>query len=254
MRFMTTRTPLLTALGQRIRDARLARGWSQKDLCARAEVSPRFLVMLERGEGNPSLLRLVDIARALEIALAELVRDLEPRVLDKVALVGLRGAGKSTIGAEVARELAWSFVELGREIESQAGMSTGEVFEYHGAARYREWALEALERLLRRPEPAVIEVGGSLVVDPAVLQLLRERTVLVWLRATPEQHLARVRAQGDLRPMAGRADALGELRQILAAREPLYAQAAVQVDTVEQGRLGTVRAVVEAVRKGGGSS
>ena len=242
---MTPRDHLLVRLGARIRDHRTAKGLSQKALCGAAGVSPRFLVMLERGEGNPSVLRLFDLAQALGVSLSQLMAELDAApAAPIVSLVGLRGAGKSTIGARAATELGWEFVELGREIEALAGMSTGEVFEFHGDVHYRELAIEALRGVLERGAPVVVEVGGSLVLDPMVLNLLLERTHMIWLRATPEQHLARVRSQGDLRPMAGRGDALGELRDILAARAPLYAQAPQVIDTVTSGLEQAVAHVV----------
>ena len=242
---MTSRERLLTRLGGRIRQRRTALGLSQKALCAAAGVSPRFLVMLERGEGNPSVVRLFDLAQALGVTLSALTADLDARpTVPAVSLVGLRGAGKSTIGARAAGQLGWDFVELGREIEALAGMSTGEVFEFHGDAHYRALAVDALRGVLGRGRPVVIEVGGSLVLDPLVLELLLARTHMIWLQATPEQHLARVRSQGDLRPMAGRDDALGELRDILAARAPLYAQAPQAIDTVAEGVDAAVMRVV----------
>lgn len=231
-------------LGERIRALRTGLGLSQKQLCEVAGVSPRFLVMLERGEGNPSVLRLFDLAGALGVDLSELTAGLGGAAAPAIALVGLRGAGKSTIGGRAAAALGWQFVELGREIEALAGMSTGEIFEYHGAEHYRELAIDGLRAVLGRGQPVVIEVGGSLVVDPLVLDLLLDRTRVVWLRATPEEHLARVRAQGDTRPMAGRDDALGELRGILAAREPLYAQAPDAIDTVAVGLAAAVERIV----------
>ncbi len=244
---MTPRDPLLVRLGARIREHRTARKLSQKALCGAAGVSPRFLVMLERGEGNPSVLRLFDLAQALGVSLSQLMADLDAApAAPVVSLVGLRGAGKSTIGARAAAELDWEFVELGREIEALAGMSTGEVFEFHGDVHYRELALEALRGVLGRGRAAVVEVGGSLVLDPVVRSLLLEHTHMIWLRATPEQHLARVRSQGDLRPMAGRGDALGELRDILASRARLYAQAPRVIDTVEAGLAQAVAHVVAA--------
>lgn len=261
----------LTTLGGRVRAARLARGWSQRELCAASGLSPRFLVQVEQGEGNPSVLRLAELAEALGVSLAALVAGLGPAVDDvdrlaaavrelpegrradwlramtspgaKVALVGLRGAGKSTVGQALAGRLGWAFVELDRRVEDRAGMRLAEVFEFHGAERYRELARRALGEVLDSADPSVIEVGGSLVADPVAWEEVRRGCRVVWLRASPEEHLERVRAQGDLRPMAGRVDALGELRQILVAREPLYRMAHEVVST--QGR--PVEGVVEDV-------
>ncbi|MCB9741174.1 MAG: helix-turn-helix domain-containing protein [Alphaproteobacteria bacterium] len=270
-------TPLLSAVGQRIRDARQAKGWSQRELCRRSGVSPRFLVQVEAGEGNPSLARLGELAAALELSLAHLVAGLGPqsdwvdRVASevrelpeaeqrrallrvaaagrpKIALVGLRGAGKSTVGRALAERLGCNFVELDREVEALAGMRLAEVFEYHGAEHYRELAREALERALAEPGRVVLELGGSVVTDPSLYALLQARARVIWLKASPEEHLRRVREQGDLRPMEGRPDALRELREILAHRTPLYAQAHQVVDTVAAGIPGSVDAVIGALR------
>lgn len=245
---------LLHELGSRVRAARQARGWSQAELSRRAGVSARFLVDLESGAGNISVLRLAEVAQAVEVSLAALLGGLGPvadeadalaslspeqrrRALAavgggrKVALVGLRGAGKSTVGPLLAERLGAAFVEVDAEVEARAGMQLGEIFEYHGAARYRELEREVLEGLLARPEPLVLATGGSLVTAGETWEWLRGHARSVWLRASPEAHLARVAAQGDHRPMRGRPDALAELRGILAAREPLYGQAALRVDT-----------------------
>ena len=264
---------ILGVLGARIRQMRLARGWSQRELGGRASVSPRFLVQLESGEGNVSVRRLADVAGALGASLVSLLAGLGPvddladrfaakalsldpvgaaDLLDglrlpsiaKVSLLGLRGAGKTAVGRQAAARIGCPFVELDRRVEEQAGMTLAEVFEYHGPERYRELSVAALRQVLAQPAAVVLEVGGSVVLDPTVLELLDSRTRLVWLRATAEEHLRRVRAQGDTRPMAGRADPLGELRAILAAREPLYARAAHHVDTVNAGEMGAVDAVV----------
>lgn len=254
------RSQMLQLLGARVRAARLDRGLSQRELCARAGVSARFLVQVEAGEGNPSIDRLADIAQALEVSLVALFAGLGPsqdavdavaaavRALpmeaqrhealrlgaarrEKLALVGLRGAGKSTAGRRVAERWGCPFVELDRAIEDAAGMVLADVFEVHGAEGYRLLAREALERALQAPGRAVLELGGSLVADEELYGLLRRHARVVWLRASPEEHLRRVQAQGDLRPMQGRADALGELRAILDARTPLYRLADHQIDT-----------------------
>ena len=163
---------------------------------------------------------------------------------DKITLVGLRGAGKSTIGRRAAERTGCAFVELDRRVAELAGMSLAELFEYHGAEGYRNFAIDALERVLAEPGRAIIEVGGSLVLDERAMDLLQEHSRMIWLRASPEEHLRRVRDQGDSRPMAGRSDALGDLELILSRREPLYGQAESHVDTVELGIDGAVAAVL----------
>ena len=261
----------LTQLGQRVREHRNRRGWSQKELCARAGVSARFLVQVERGEANPSISRLAEIAQALGVSLTALVAGLGPgdavdeiaaharemdmrqrrrlllrlrgQVREKVALVGLRGAGKSTIGQALAARSGARFVELDRRVEELAGMSLSEVFEFHGAERYRELARGALDEALAQPGAAVLEIGGSLVQDAELYTALRAACRVVWLRASPEAHLSRVQGQGDLRPLAGFADPLVQLRSILAARSPLYALAEVELDTEELGVDGVIGAL-----------
>lgn len=246
--------PLLVDLGRKVRALRGERGWAQAELARRAGVSPRFLVELEGGTGNISVRRLHDVAGALGVSLVTLVAGLGPvrdaadelAALDperrdalvsrvhageKVALVGLRGAGKSAVGARLARALGVPLVEVDAGVEALAGMRLGEIFEYHGPARYRELEREALDAALARPGGAVLATGGSVVTAAETWAMLRDRTRTVWLRASPESHLARVEAQGDFRPMRGREDALAELKAILAGRAPLYAEAALHVDT-----------------------
>jgi XRE family aerobic/anaerobic benzoate catabolism transcriptional regulator len=263
---------LLSSLGERVRSARRERGWSQRALAANAGISPRFLVQLEAGEANVSLQKLAGLAAAFDCSLVTLLagagpvrdavdriasaaRDQSPQELDhlvlalegarkeKVALVGLRGAGKTTVGRAVARVAGCSFVELNRRVEEQAGMSLGEIFEYHGVERYRALSQESLEAVLAEPGPCVLEVGGSLVLDQVAYDMLRDHTRVVWLAASPEEHLRRVAAQGDTRPMAGREDALGELQAILERREALYALADQRVDTEIEGVAGSVAVV-----------
>jgi XRE family aerobic/anaerobic benzoate catabolism transcriptional regulator len=230
------------------------------------------LLQIEAGEGNASLLRLAELAQALECSLVslfagtgpfsddldvlageaarlgrngqqELLRSIQSRS-DKVALIGLRGAGKSTIGALAAERAGCEFVELDRRVAQVAGMSLGELFEYHGAEGYRSAAIEALEQVLSEPGRAIIEVGGSLVLDERAMALLKEYSRLIWLQASPGEHLRRVREQGDVRPMSGRKDARGELEAILKRRSPLYSQAPEHVDTVAVGIEGAVEAIL----------
>lgn len=231
---------LLLALGERLRERRLELGLTQAELADHADVSKRFLVQLEGGTGNISVQRLASVCEVLEFSLEQLFRGLGPGTRPKVALVGLRGAGKSTVGARLAERLGAPLVELDREVEARAGMTLAEIFELRGEAHYRQLELEALREVLARPGALVMAAGGSLPTSPAAWQLLRSQARTVWLQASPRAHLERVRAQGDLRPMRGRPDALGELEQILAERRPLYGQAELACDTDSLGVSGVV--------------
>ncbi|MBM4367322.1 MAG: helix-turn-helix domain-containing protein [Deltaproteobacteria bacterium] len=252
---------VLRRVGARVRAIREARGWTQAELSRRAGLSLRFLADVERGEGNASLLRLWELCAALEVSLASVVAEVGPVVdavtrfaaLDgpareramastgrpTIALVGLRGAGKSTVGRILAEQLGVRFVEVDQAVEERAGLRLGEIFEYHGSDRYRALEREVLAGLLG--QRAVLATGGSVVTDASTWALLRERARTVWLRASPESHLRRVEDQGDERPMRGRADALAELREILASRAALYAQAELHVDTEADTPAGCAR-------------
>jgi len=222
----------LARLGARVRAWRAERGTTRKVLAAASGVSERYLAQLEAGEGNISVLLLRKVARAMEVPVEALVRehDAAPR-RSRIALLGLRGAGKSTLGAKLARALDVPFIELDREVENDAGASLGEVFSMYGQEAFRRFERRALERVLKQHERAVIAAGGSLVTDPGTYQLLLDRSYCVWLKASPEEHMARVIAQGDMRPFKGRSAALDEIRQLLADRERLYARADVTLDT-----------------------
>jgi XRE family transcriptional regulator, aerobic/anaerobic benzoate catabolism transcriptional regulator len=262
---------LLESLGERVRALRTARGWSQRALCAEAGLSPRYLVQLEAGQANVSLNRLAPLAKALGVSLVsllaglgtvrdpadrmasallsmspdrqrELLRSVDPRPA-KLSLIGLRGAGKTTIGRRVATSLNCPFILLDDWVQDQAGMSLAEIFEFHGADRYRQLCVTALRQILD-DQPGVLEVGGSVVQDPDAWDLLHRHSRVIWLQATPEEHLRRVFAQGDLRPMEGRGDALGEIRTILQSRASLYARADTHIDTHATGIEGAVRAVL----------
>lgn len=219
-------------------------GLTQAELASRASVSPRFLGQLEKGEGNISVQRLVDICGALDLSLSRLFEGIGPGRPRLLALVGLRGAGKSSVGVALASQLGVRFVELDRRVELLAGMSLGELFELRGEAHYRELEDQALDELLAEGMPTVVATGGSIVTAPDTWRRLREVARTVWLEASPAAHLERVQAQGDLRPMRGRENALGELRAILAERAPLYNLAEVSLDTDSLGIEGTVGAVV----------
>lgn len=217
-------------LGRQLREQRKLRGLSQERLAELAGLSTRYLSQIESGRGNLSILRLLELTRALGVPLHEAVRPDKYRH-PIVALVGLRGAGKSTVGQELARRLDRPFIELDGLIEDDVGLSLAEIFAIHGESYYRRLEHEALTRIISGGDPAVLATGGSIVTDRTTLDLLKKGTITIWLRARPELHLQRVTAQGDRRPMAGRADPLSELRTLLMEREKLYAEADICIDT-----------------------
>ena len=258
----------LRLLGERIREARAQRGMTRKLLAHDSGVSERYLAQLEAGQGNMSIVLLRQVAQAMGLALAEVVREtplppveltllietltrLPPQALSearrllrrafgdvaarerrqRIALIGLRGAGKSTLGARLAAARGVPFIELDREIEQGFGANLAEIFDLYGQAAYRRAERQALEAILAREPRAVIATGGSIVAEPATFDLLLMSCFTVWLKAQPEEHMARVTAQGDLRPMAASAEAMADLRRILLGRDALYAKADAVVDT-----------------------
>ena len=223
---------LLQQVGARVRSRRTDLALTQQDLARRAKLSLRFLAQLERGQGNISLGRFSDLAAALHTTPSALLAEgeTEPR-RSIVALLGVRGAGKSTIGKKLALRLAVPFVELDALIERAAQLTLAEIFELHGEAYYRRLERETLKRFLDDTPAAVLATGGSIVSDRATYRMLRERTVTVWLRARPEDHWNRVIRQGDRRPMAQNPQAYAELRALLEARQPLYVEARHVIDT-----------------------
>ncbi|PYQ15773.1 MAG: transcriptional regulator [Acidobacteria bacterium] len=240
---------LLETLGRRVRERRAERGYTLNALAERSGLSCRFLIGVEGGQANISVRRLADLARALGSTPTALLAEPDggtdrPSV---IALLGLRGAGKTTIGRRLARRRRVPFVELDRRVEQAAGMSLTELFALHGEEYYRRLERETLERVLDEARaagrPAVLAVGGGLVTSPETYSLLRRRALTVWLRADPEDHWNRVVQQGDRRPMADHPEAMAELRRLLAARQRLYAEADRTVDTSRLRIQGTVRAV-----------
>lgn len=225
-------TAYLGRLGERVRSWRIEHGLARRALALASGVSERYLAQLEAGRGNMSVLLLRKLAQAMRVPVAELVREHDgaPRGA-RLALVGLRGAGKSELGERLAHNLGVPFVELDREVEQEAGAALGEVFSMYGQEAFRRFERRALERVLARHARAVIAAGGSLVTDPQTYELLLKNCYCVWLKATPEEHMARVIAQGDMRPFRGRSAALDEIRQLLAERERLYARADAAMDT-----------------------
>ena len=230
-----TETAYLSLLGDRVRAWRGEQRMTRKALAAASGVSERYLAQLEAGEGNISVLLLRKVARAMGVPVESLVR--EERPAEKcIALLGLRGAGKSTLGEKLAQSLDIPFVELDKEVEREAGAALGEVFAMYGQDAFRRFERRALERVLAQHERAVIATGGSLVTDAGTYKLLRDRCTCVWLKASPEEHMARVIAQGDMRPFKGRnapgrPSALDEIRQLLADRDGLYGRAELVLDT-----------------------
>jgi XRE family transcriptional regulator, aerobic/anaerobic benzoate catabolism transcriptional regulator len=225
-----TETAYLSLLGERVRAWRSENSMTRKALAQASGVSERYLAQLEAGEGNISVLLLRKVARAMGVPVESLVREEEPQQ-KCIALIGLRGAGKSSLGAKLAESMKVPFVELDREVEKEAGAALGEVFAMYGQEAFRRFERRALERVLAEHERAVIAAGGGLVTDPGTYKMLLERCVCVWLKASPEEHMARVMAQGDMRPFKGRSAALEEIRTLLADRDRLYRRADATVDT-----------------------
>ena len=256
----------LVAMGQQVREARERRGLARKAIAQSAGVSERYLAQLEAGEGNASVLLLRSVAHALQTPLPELLdareRSVEQRLIRRllnglpahrleevvfrllrnfgeeaasrrrrVALVGLRGAGKTTLGSALAAKLCVPFVELDREIEREAGIGLSEVFLLYGQNGYRRIERRCLERMLDAHAEMVIAVGGGIVSEPDAYDLLLRHCFTVWVKASPDEHMARVVAQGDLRPMQGKVEAIDDLKRILDAREALYRKADVTLDT-----------------------
>lgn len=241
---------MLKNLGMTVRGLREARSWTRRELARRSGVSERFLAEIESGRGNPSLLRILDLATSLNTTPGGLLGapTVAAEVRQVVALLGLRGAGKSTVGAALASALGWEFVELDDRVEQLAGLSLGEMFELHGQDYYRRQERQALDGLFGGGAPLVLATGGGLVTETATFDRLREGAFTIWLRARPEDHWERVIAQGDMRPMEGNDEAFAHLRAILAERERLYAQAEWTFDTSSKTEGAVIDAVTERVR------
>jgi len=248
----------LIGLGRRVRELRDRRGMSRKALARQSTVSERYLGHVEAGEGNISVMLLRRVALALGVSLLDILtpethdaveRRLIRRFLERlpghrmeevifrlmrdfgeeeatrrrrIALIGLRGAGKTTLGTLLAKELKVPLVDLDHEVARETGLPIGEVMALYGPAGFRRLERKALDRVLRDNERAVIVAGGGIVAEEEGFKTLLASCYTVWIRAEPEEHMARVLAQGDFRPMAGNDDALEDLKRILAAREPLY--------------------------------
>ena len=239
---------LLADIGGKVRKRRTSMGWTLREIAERSGLSSRFLSDLEAGKGNISVSRLADVAVALDVSLVSLMPSEEKHRPLIVSMVGLRGAGKSTIGKSLAKHLGMPFLELDGLIEKQANLSLGELFALHGEGYYKRLAYDILLKLLARNEPVIVATGGSVVTDPETWQLLKRRTHSVWIKASPEDHWKRVLGQGDTRPMANRASAMSELRSILSQRAPIYAEAAQTIDTTSTRVTEAVRLIAAAVR------
>lgn len=223
----------LRAFGQHIRRERSRRGLTRRGVAEKAGISERYITQLESGKGNVSLLVLRHIAGALGIPLDQLVRDAGPVPgrSRRIALIGMRGAGKSTLGSRLAKAMKVPFFELDQEIERMAGTSLAALIEMYGQAAYRRYESQALQVLLDEHPEFVVATGGGIVTEPDTYERLLHHCFTVWIRATPEEHMERVIAQGDLRPMAGSARAMDDLRRILRERTPLYARADATINT-----------------------
>jgi XRE family aerobic/anaerobic benzoate catabolism transcriptional regulator len=222
----------LGRLGDRVRAWRAANSMTRKALALASGVSERYLAQLEAGQGNISVLLLRKLAHAMQVPVEVLVREHATAAKNtRIALLGLRGAGKSTLGAKLAQALDLPFIELDREVEKEAGAPLGEVFSLYGQEAFRRFERKALARVLQQTPRAVIATGGSLVNDPDTYNLLLDHCTCVWLKATPEEHMQRVMAQGDMRPFKGSPAALEEIRRLLADRGRLYSRADAILDT-----------------------
>ena len=235
-------SPLLHAVGRRVREGRKARGLTARALAAAAGLSERFVGELEAGRANISVLNLEAVAVALGLELPGLVRPVTPPP-QVIALLGLRGAGKSTVGRALGERLGVPFLELDQLVEREAGMRLPEIFAIHGEDYFRAQELKALRRCLAEHPRAVLATGGGLVASPEAYRLLLEQTRTVWLKATPGEHWSRVVKQGDLRPMQNRPHAMAELKRRLQERDPLYRQAQLQLSTSRR----PVPALVDAI-------
>jgi len=224
--------PVLVTLSQRARTLRQQRGLTLRRLADRSGLSLRFLMDVEAGRGNISVRRLADLAAALETTAADLVTAHTEAPMPRViALLGLRGAGKTTVGRRLARRLKRRFVELDRQIETRAGLTLSEIFSLHGEEYYRRLEREALVDLLALQQPLVITVGGGLVTSPETYGLLLRQATTVWLKARADDYWHRVIRQGDRRPVDQHPQAREALRELIARRDPLYAKAEHAIET-----------------------
>ena len=275
----------LQALAERVRQARARRGMTRKQLARDSGVSERYLAQIEAGQGNISVLVLRRLAKALNVSLdallfegpepaVELVHTVEflrrlsiddlklarQMLLDqfggadpaarhrRIAFIGLRGAGKSTLGAALAHRLEMPFLELDGLIQQKSGLTLDLIFDFHGQAGFRQLERQCLEELLQRYPRFVMATGGSLVSESATFERLLSGCFTVWVRASPEEHMQRVIAQGDMRPMANNRDAMSDLKRILSEREVLYSKADIQIDTSGRTLEESLELLIQSLR------
>jgi XRE family aerobic/anaerobic benzoate catabolism transcriptional regulator len=276
----------LKLLGERVRETRARRGMTRKILARDSGVSERYLAQLETGQGNISILLLRHIANALDIPVEALVLEGPEPAVDlvhtteflrrlpaselaearrmlvqrfggvdlaarrgRIALIGLRGAGKSTLGAVLAHRLEAPFLELDRLIEQESGVGLSAIFDLYGQSGFRRLERRCLDQVIERYPRFVLATGGSLVSEPATFERLLTMCYTVWLRATPEEHMQRVIAQGDMRPMADNRESMSDLKRILEVREPLYRKADLTIDTSDASVEDAVQIVERELRK-----
>ena len=276
----------LLFVGKKVRDARSRRGLTRKMLAREADVSERHLAQLELGEGNVSIILLRRITSALNIPLSDVFTVEKPnaaaelalrQILERipnqeletvvarlrrefatddrarrarVALIGLRGAGKSTLGSRLAADLGVPFVELDQEIEKDAGMALSEIFSLYGQTGYRRIEKKTLDRVLEQNQRCVLSIGGGVVSEKETYDQLLATCFTVWIKAQPEEHMSRVIAQGDFRAMADNSEAMEDLRRILEAREPLYRQADLHLETSRESVEQSFSKLKQAVHSG----
>ncbi|HEY6022743.1 MAG TPA: helix-turn-helix transcriptional regulator [Pseudolabrys sp.] len=275
----------LRRLGERVRTLRNQRGMTRKALAQHAKVSERYLAQLESGLGNGSIILLRRIARAIGLPVTQLVHEGAEPALDmvllsqflerlppsalaearnlllktfsapsedarrmRIALIGLRGGGKSTLGKLLADQIGVPFIELDREIEKRSGTTLSDMFDMFGQETFRRAEREALDDVLHGHSSFVVATSGSIVTEPGTLELLLASCLTVWVRAEPEEHMKRVIAQGDMRPMANSARAMEDLVSILRSREPLYAKAEIALSTTGKTPEQTVAELLRLIK------